>query len=242
MTQKRINLWSSPRNISTALMYSLAQRPDSRAVDEPLYAHYLLRQPTLAEHPGREAVIASQDGNGQNVIREMLTADYGRPVVFFKQMTHHLIDLEPSFLNEMDNVLLIRDPRAILSSFSKVVDKVSAPDIGIPQQYALFNRLRESGKLSAVVDARLLLQNPTGVLTALCDRLDIPFYEQMLHWEAGARPEDGVWAPHWYANVHRSTGFQPWREKAFTLNDEMKGIAEDCWPAYEAMLEVALRG
>ena len=37
----RIQLWSGPRNVSTALMYSFAQRPDTRVVDEPLYAHYL---------------------------------------------------------------------------------------------------------------------------------------------------------------------------------------------------------
>lgn len=242
MTKKRINLWSSPRNISTALMYGIAQRPDSRVVDEPLYAHYLLRQPTEAEHPGREAVIASQEGDGRKVINEMLTRDYGKPAVFFKQMTHHLIDLDPVFMKKMDNVLLIRDPRAILTSFGKVVDKISALDVGLPQQYDLFERLREGGKLSAVVDARLLLQNPAGVLAALCDRLELPFYEQMLRWEAGARSEDGVWAPYWYANVHRSTGFQPWREKAFALNDEMAAIAEACRPAYEAMLAVALRG
>ncbi len=223
-------------------MYSLAQRPDSRVVDEPLYAHYLLRQPTLAEHPGRKAIIASQDGNGENVIREMLTADYGQPAVFFKQMTHHLIELEYDFLDQMDNVLLIRDPRAILTSFGKVVDKVSAIDIGIPQQISLFNRLQKSGKLTAVVDARLLLQNPKGVLTSLCERLDMPFYEQMMRWDAGPRLEDGVWAPHWYGNVHKSTGFNPWREKAFELNPATAAIAEDCRPAYETMLKVALRG
>jgi len=199
-------------------MYSLAQRPDSRVVDEPLYAHYLLRQPTLAEHPGRKAIIASQDGNGENVIREMLTADYGQPAVFFKQMTHHLIELEYDFLDQMDNVLLIRDPRS------------------------LFNRLQKSGKLTAVVDARLLLQNPKGVLTSLCERLDMPFYEQMMRWDAGPRLEDGVWAPHWYGNVHKSTGFNPWREKAFELNPATAAIAEDCRPAYETMLKVALRG
>ena len=29
----------------------------------------------------------------------------------------------------------------------------------------------------------------------------------MLAWPAGGRPEDGVWAKHWYGAVHRSTGF-----------------------------------
>ena len=37
----RINLWSGPRNVSTALMYSFAQRSDTAVVDEPLYGHYL---------------------------------------------------------------------------------------------------------------------------------------------------------------------------------------------------------
>ena len=38
---KIICLWSCPRNISTALMYSFAQREDVQVFDEPLYAHYL---------------------------------------------------------------------------------------------------------------------------------------------------------------------------------------------------------
>ena len=35
----RLNVWSGPRNVSTALMYSFAQRSDTRVVDEPLYAY-----------------------------------------------------------------------------------------------------------------------------------------------------------------------------------------------------------
>jgi len=37
----RINCWSGPRNVSTALMYSFRQRTDTTVVDEPIYAHYL---------------------------------------------------------------------------------------------------------------------------------------------------------------------------------------------------------
>ena len=47
---KTVCLWSGPRNVSTALMYSFAQRPDTRVVDEPLYGHYL--RVSGAEHPG----------------------------------------------------------------------------------------------------------------------------------------------------------------------------------------------
>jgi hypothetical protein len=31
----------------------------------------------------------------------------------------------------------------------------------------------------------------------------------MLHWPPGRRETDGVWAPHWYAAVEASTGFEP---------------------------------
>ncbi len=36
-------MWSGPRNISTALMRSWENRPDTEVVDEPLYAYYLQR-------------------------------------------------------------------------------------------------------------------------------------------------------------------------------------------------------
>lgn len=63
----RINLWSGPRNVSTALMYSFAQRPDTQVFDEPLYAHYL--RVTGIEHPGRDEVLAAQEADGERVVQ-----------------------------------------------------------------------------------------------------------------------------------------------------------------------------
>ena len=37
----RICLWSGPRNVSTAMMYSFAQRDDTVVYDEPFYGYYL---------------------------------------------------------------------------------------------------------------------------------------------------------------------------------------------------------
>lgn len=240
VTRRRINLWSSPRNISTALMYAFAQREDTTVVDEPLYAHYLRHQPTTAAHPGREAILASQENDGEKVVAEMLTKNYNTEAVVFKQMTHHLVKLDHRFLSDTLNVMLIRDPRAIVTSFSKVVTQLVAEDIGIPQQHRLFRELRRSGHLTAVVDARKLLLDPPTVLAALCDRLGLAYTPAMLHWPAGPRPEDGVWATHWYANVHKSTGFQPYQEKSYPLTADLAKIAEKCRPAYEELLAEAL--
>ena len=63
--KKIICLWSCPRNVSTALMYSFAQRKDTIVFDEPLYAHYL--SVSGANHPGREDVLNSQEKNGDMV-------------------------------------------------------------------------------------------------------------------------------------------------------------------------------
>ena len=68
----RIAMWSGPRTVSTALMRSWENRPDTVVADEPLYAFYLAR--TGIEHPGREEVIASQPTGWPAVVRSLTAA------------------------------------------------------------------------------------------------------------------------------------------------------------------------
>ncbi|MFK7933887.1 MAG: hypothetical protein AB8G22_10275 [Saprospiraceae bacterium] len=237
----RINLWSSPRNISTALMYSFAQRADTTVVDEPLYAYYLMHTDTLAEHPGTAEILRSQSPNSEQVIQHVLNAPYSTSVAVFKQMTHHILpDLRQDFMLSMANVLLIRDPRRIIASYTKVIDQPTIADIGVQQQYELYQFLQQNDCLTAIVDAQKLLEQPRVVLTKLCDRLGINFTERMLSWSAGARKEDGVWAKHWYANVHQSTGFQPYVAKNVQLSPPMEELATKCKTYYEYLLLQAL--
>ncbi len=63
----------------------------------------------------------------------------------------------------------------------------------------------------------------------------------MLRWPEGPKPEDGVWAPHWYHNVHRSTGFGPYREKDEPVPARLRGILAEATPLYERLLEHALQ-
>ena len=68
---KRIALWSGPRNISTTLMYSFAQRKDCKVFDEPLYAHYLSHTNAHEFHPSADEVLLSQENDGTKVLAEM---------------------------------------------------------------------------------------------------------------------------------------------------------------------------
>ena len=239
-TLQRINLWSSPRNVSTALMYSFAERPDTHVLDEPLYGHYLRHQPTAARHPHAELVMQHQPEDGERVQQQLLTADYGRPVLVAKQMTHHLVAFDYKPLLRLPGVLLIRDPRRILASYHEQVDEVTARDIGLPQQLALAAELRSRGTLAAVLDARRLLLDPAGQLQRLCERLHLEYTPRMLTWQAGPRTYDGVWASDWYANAHRSTGFAPYRARTVELSPKLAAIAEEVQPMYDELLAEAL--
>lgn len=233
-------LWSGPRNVSTALMYSFAQRDDTIVIDEPLYAHYL--RVSGAHHPGREEVLDSQNCNGDAVMQELLDRDYAaeRRIVFAKQMAHHLLELDQTFLSKIDNLLLIRDPADMLPSLTVQLPNADLKDTGLAIQWKLFQDLSAAGERPVVIDSRELLLNPAGVLTDLCATLDISFDPGMLNWPVGPRIEDGVWAKHWYHSVHRSSGFDNHKSKSH-FPDELRNLLDECRPYYDNLYKHAIR-
>ena len=235
----RINLWSGPRNVSTALMYAFAQRPDTRVVDEPLYGHYL--SVTGVRHPGDDEILETMDTDGDRVVREVFLAPCDRPVLFVKNMGHHLVNLDWGFLEEVTNVMLIRDPKEMLPSLINQVPQPTIDDTALKRQVEIFAYLRHLRNTPMVLDARELLLNPEGVLKQLCRNLGLAFDAGMLHWEARPRAEDGIWAPHWYHNVHKSTGFAPYRPKTAPFPDFLKPLLAECQPYYDYLYEHALK-
>ena len=235
----RINLWSGPRNVSTALMYAFAQRSDTCVVDEPLYGHYL--RVTGADHPGRDDILAAMDTDGERVVREALLGSCDRSVLFIKNMGHHLLDLDWSFLDKVATVILIRDPQEMLPSLINQVPMPGIEDTAIRRQKEIFDHLRGLGSSPCVVDARELLLNPKGVLTKLCDHLHLAFSARMLRWPPGPRPEEGVWAPHWYHVIHQTTGFAPYRKKTAPFPAFLEPLLEACRPYYAYLYAHALK-
>jgi hypothetical protein len=221
-------------------MYSFAQNEDVAVIDEPLYGHYL--RVTGAGHPGREDVIRAMNCDGDAVMRELLDrqAESPEPRLFIKHMAHHLVDIDLGFLRETCNVFLIRDPRDMLPSLSIQLPEPCLADTGLRRQWQLFSDLLDAGQEPAILDSRELLSDPHQVLSTLCRRIDLRFTPAMLTWEPGPRPEDGVWAPHWYHAVHRSTGFAPYRAKT-EFPDRLKPLLDECEPWYEKLFEHAIR-
>jgi hypothetical protein len=230
-------MWSGPRNLSTALMRSWGSRPDTAVVDEPFYACYLAA--TGRDHPGREEVLASQSTDWCEVAGALTGAvPGGRPIYYQKHMAHHLLpDMGRGWMDHVRHAFLIREPGPMLASLARVWPDAELADTGLPQQVDLFRREAERlGHAPPVVDAGDLLADPAGVLTGLCEALGVVYDPCMLAWSAGPRPEDGVWAPHWYSAVCRSTGFEPPRTTAADGPPEsMAGLLQECLPLYEEL-------
>ncbi len=234
----RIAMWSGPRNISTAMMRSFENRPDTAVVDEPFYAAFLAG--TGLDHPMREEVLRTQPTDWREVAGQLAGPIPGGRVVFYqKHMTHHMLDgFGLEWTAACRSAFLIRPPEAVLASYAKKRGGVTLQEIGFVRQAELFDREADRlGRAPPVIEARDVLADPPGMLGALCAALGVGFDDHMLSWPAGRRDTDGVWAPVWYDAVERSTGFGPPRAEAGhdDLPDALKSLADAARPHYQRL-------
>ena len=205
---KKIMLWSSPRNISTALMYSFAQRSDTKVVDEPFYAYYLTHVNTKVDHPGKREIINSQSSSFNEIVSEM-EMFMEKDVLFIKNMTHHLAKTNVNFSRNWYHLILTRSPQSAYISFKKVISNPTVLDMGYKEQYAIALKFKKKNIPFYILSSEELLNSPKKELKNLCDYLKINFDNNMLSWDRGGIKEDGIWAKFWYENVHKSHGFKP---------------------------------
>lgn len=237
----KIACWSGPRNISTAMMYSFANRADCGAVDEPFYAAYLAM--TGRVHPMGEEILASQPTDPEAVISALTGANPGGlPHVYHKHMAQHMLPrIRRDWIGGMKHILLIRHPARVVASFSAKYENPELAEIGFTQQAELYDQLLAEGHAPVVLDSADVRADPEGTLRALCDALGLDWDPAMLHWPAGPKAEDGIWAAHWYNAVHGSTGFAGVEGPMPALEGAGKALAEAALPSYERLAPLRLR-
>lgn len=238
----RINLLSTPRNVSTAFMYAFAARPDVVTVDEPFYAPWLVS--TGLQHPGRDEILKFHECDANKVIEQLLHKAWGSSILFVKNMCPQLEGVPWDYLTEFKNIIFIREPARAIISFNKVFEP-DAQEMGTLVQLDIFHYLKEQGQTPIVLDSAELLKNPEQILTKLCQQLGIPFDKAMLQWQAGPKPMDGAWAKYWYSNAHKSTEFKIQSSKANSpapkLPDHLIPLYQQLRPAYEELVQYTLR-
>jgi hypothetical protein len=191
----------------------------------------------------REAVIASQSTDPAAVAAACIgPVPQGQSISYQKHMTLHMIPaFDRGFMRQLTNVFLIRHPARVVASYARKREAPTLADIGFAQQAELFDETAQFlGHAPVVIDSADIRENPRQALTRLCTALAIPFVETMLHWPAGPKPYDGVWAPHWYNAVHRSTGFEDPESALPDLPEGYRRLAESALPFYEALARYRL--
>jgi len=223
----RIAMWSGPRNLSTAMMYSFGNRADFTVMDEPFYAPFLAA--TGDDHPMRDQIIAAHETDPIKVAKHCQRQ--GTPHIYMKHMPHHMLDGFPmDWADDCVNIHLLRHPARVIASYIVKREAPSFDDIGFAQQAALYDRI---GGL--IVDSADIRANPAKMLRTLCAAIGLPFDDDMLHWSAGARAEDGIWAAHWYGAVHQSTGFAGAEGPLPVLTGSAKVLLDQAMPHYEKL-------
>ena len=231
-----IAMWSGPRNISTAMMYSFASRPGAMVWDEPFYAHYLAA--TGISHPMGDEVIAAGETAYDAVVEKCLAPlPAGIGLHYQKHMTHHMLPGQDwRWCLKATNAFLVRAPERVLASYAAKREEVALADIGFERQLDLFKLVSDHlGKAPPVVDCEDILANPRAVLEKLCQACGVSFDAAMLSWPAGPKPFDGVWAPHWYNAVWKSAGFGDPKTFYPRLDARLQKIADAARPLYEAL-------
>ena len=109
-------------------------------------------------------------------------------------------------------------------------------DLGYARQRDWFNREADRrGSAPPVIDSADVLRDAEATLTMLCSALGIAFDPAMLHWPAGGRATDGVWASHWYGRVLDSTGFEAAESPLPSLDATVSRVRDACQPHYDAL-------
>jgi hypothetical protein len=239
----KIAMWSGPRNLSTALMYAFAARGDCAVVDEPFYAAYLAT--TGLTHPMARDILEAQPSDPKTVANACAGPNPGnQPLFYQKHMTHHMLPSFPlGWMAACTNVFLIRHPARVIASYARKREGPTFDDLGFAQQARLFDlEAQRLGRAPIVIDSVDIRANPFAALSALCAALGVAFTDRMLHWPAGGHASDGVWAPHWYGAVHRSTRFEDAEGPPPELAGDYADLCDRALPLYDRLRRHALLG
>ena len=234
----KIACWSGPRTISTALMRSWSSRKDTFVTDEPLYAYYLKNK--KLRHPMYQEILETYDTNFNKIIKNLESKIPLRKKYWYqKHMAHHLIDLNNiDWIKGFENCILIRNPKDVISSYTKKNKLINIEELGYTQQVKIVKFLIKSKKEFIIIDSDDLLQNPKKYLSEWCIRIGIKFDQSMLKWRKGNHPNDGIWSKHWYDNVIKTTGFQKIKKKDNSIENKYVSIYNEAMHCYEYLKEL----
>jgi sulfate adenylyltransferase len=225
---KPVALWAVPRSISTAFERVFVERDDFEVLHEPFSASYYYGEDRLSDR------FADAEPKAEYSYERVLE-DVFRPRehrVFLKDMAYQAKKvLSPEFASRFVNTFIVRDPKYVLVSLYEMWPDFTLEETGYEDLYRLFRYATDAGEDVAVVDAMTFSENPTGVLAAYCEHLEVPFRSGSLTWESGDVSEWDDWEG-WHEDAQSSTGIEPAERRDPELPEDLQAVYEQCLPYY----------
>src|SRR5215207_1110938 len=225
---KPVALWAVPRSISTAFERVFVERDDFEVLHEPFSASYYYGEDRLSDR------FADAEPKSEYSYERVLE-DIFRPRehrVFLKDMAYQAKKvLSPEFASRFVNTFIVRDPKYVLVSLYEMWPDFTLEETGYEDLYRLFRYAADAGEDVAVVDAMTFSENPTGVLAAYCEHLEVPFRSGSLTWESGDVSEWDDWEG-WHEDAQSSTGIEPAERRDPELPEDLQTVYEQCLPYY----------
>jgi hypothetical protein len=234
---KPVALWSVPRSISTAFERVFVERDDFEVYHEPFGESYYYSEERLSDRYSDEE--PRPEDNYENVLARLLEPHENR--VFVKDMAYQAKPLiGPEFVSRFSNTFIVRDPKYVIASLSRMWPDFTLEETGFEQLYRLFRYAAEAEDV-VVVDAMTFSENPVGVIAAYCEHLEIPFRTDPLSWQPGEVREWESWEG-WHDAAQQSTGIKPAERKDPELPPELQEAYEHCLPYYYQLAARAIPG
>src|SRR5215203_3321939 len=235
---KPVALWAVPRSISTAFERVFVERDDFEVLHEPFSASYYYGEDRLSDRFA-DAEPKAEYGY-ERVLEDVFRPREQR--VFLKDMAYHVKELlSPEFASRFVNTFIVRDPKYVLVSLYEMWPDFTLEETGYEDLYRLFRYATDVGEDVAVVDAMTFSENPTGVLAAYCEHLEVPFRSGSLTWESGDVSEWDDWEG-WHEDAQSSTGIEPAERRDPELPEDLQAVYEQAAHAIPSVTRRSARG
>ncbi|XP_072017002.1 uncharacterized protein [Amphiura filiformis] len=134
--------------------------------------------------------------------QSQLEAEYlGKRVVFVKEISCAITTRFDAIPSGYKHSFIIRNPLKVLPSWKRAqhntglngpYEEYTLKDSNIPasgyffkESYDLYQHIKENYESNPIIlDADDLLMNPGGILKAYCNAMDIPYTDDLLHWDS----------------------------------------------------------
>ena len=113
-------------------------------------------------------------------------------------------------------------------------------DVGFKKQYEIFNKLKKNKINYTVINADMILRDPSKTIKKLCKILKIRFTKKMLNWPKGKRSSDGIWSKVWYKNVELSNSFSKFKKENYNVPKKYNNIYEESLNYYNEMNQYSI--